>query len=149
MRIACTGFLMVALLLTANAYSQDPDVLILQPDEEQEEKPVIPDEPVSRTRDVPESDVSDIMYLEFYDLWRQFELQLKLGSVDQKLIGELIRARNRNGIPKITEFAISAVRFGDARLDEGKPDEALQLFRAAASLDPTLSIAYYSQARAL
>jgi tetratricopeptide (TPR) repeat protein len=127
------------------AFSQDEDLLILKDEAEQP-----PEQEATETvPPPPERDVSSRIYLDFYETWRQFELQLKLGSVDKKLLAELIRLRNRNGIPKITEFALSAVRFGEAKMAESKPEEALQLFQAAASLDPTLSIAYYSQAKAL
>ncbi len=134
------------LLFAGIAFSQDDQILILKPDEDQQSSPQEVEEPFRAT---PETDVSNRAYLDFYDNWRQFELQLKLGTVDQNLINELIRLRNRNGIPKITELAISALRFGDSKMAEGKPEVGLQLFRSAVSLDPTLSIAYYSQARAL
>lgn len=129
----------------APAFSQDDEILILKDETEQPSQ----QETTETVQPPTEKDVSSRIYLDFYETWRQFELQLKLGSVDQKLLADLIRLRNRNGIPKITEFALSAVRFGEAKLAEAKPAEALQLFQAATSLDPTLSIAYYSQAKAM
>ena len=136
------------LLQPVVSFSQDDEVLILQQDDDSGLATPAPD---SRdfARLPPETNVSSRMYLDFYDIWRQFELQIKLGSVDRKLVNDLVRLRNQSSIPKMSEFAISAVRFGEQRMAEGKPDEALKLFASAVSLDPTLSVAYYSQARAL
>ena len=141
--LAIVSFLLFAALPVS---SQEDPVLILKPDENQRTPAEEGDLALERT---PETDPANQVYLDFYEIWRQFEVQLKLGTVDQKLISEMIRLRNRNGIPKITEFALSAVRFGQLKLSEKKPVEARDLFRAAAILDPTLSIAYYSEARAL
>jgi tetratricopeptide (TPR) repeat protein len=148
MRFLLSLIIAILLLCPAIGVSQDDEILILQP--EQDTKPAARTTGESRESiRLPETDVSNQMYLDFYDIWRQFELQLKLGSVDTALIQDLLRSRNRNGIPKMSEFAISAVRFGQQRMADGKPEEALQLFTSAVSLDPTLSIAYYSQARAM
>ena len=139
--------LLAALLIMCTArtsFAQDDELLILK-----DEEPSTHLETEENPTESVDTDLTNQIYLDFYDAWRQFELQLKLGSVDEKLIGDLIRLRNKNGIPKMTEFALSAIRFGQSKMLEGKPDDALALFRAAANLDPTLSIAYYSQAKAL
>ena len=145
MRFSVVFVCLTLLIVSASAvFPQEDDVLILKPDEEQTTSPE-----GERPDDSPQTNAANELYLDFYEMWRQFELQLKLGTVDQKLIAELIRLRNKNGIPKVTEFALSAVRFGQSKLAEKKPDDAVMLFRAASSLDPTLSIAYYSTAKAL
>jgi tetratricopeptide (TPR) repeat protein len=137
--------IVVSIAFSSLGFSQEDEILILKDDTEQPLQPE-PAEPVQST---PERDVSSRIYLDFYETWRQFELQLKLGTIDQKLLADLIRVRNRNGIPKMTEFALSAVRFGEAKMADSKPEEALQLFQAATSLDPSLSVAYYLQSRAM
>ncbi len=146
MIIRVCALLLATLLIVGLAFSQDEDVLILKEDSEEPSKQP---ETTETAPAPPEKDVSSRIYLDFYETWRQFELQLKLGSVDQRLLADLIRLRNRNGIPKMTEFALSAIRFGEEKRKEGKHEEALQLFQAATSLDPTLSVAYYWQAKAL
>lgn len=147
MTFICAFLIAVTLFSTPLAIAQDDEVLILKPDETEDTRLApAPSDPV---RIVPQTEVSNQTYMDFYETWRQFELQLKLGTVDQKLVSDLVRARNQNGIPKLTEFAVSAVRFGEAKMTEDKPEDAMKLFFAAATLDPTLSIAYYSQARAL
>jgi tetratricopeptide (TPR) repeat protein len=136
----------VAFVLLASrvfVFAQD-DVLILK-DEDQSSSEQANAQPVEAS----EPEVTNQLFMEFYDDWRQFELQLKLGEVDEKIIGDIIRLRNKNGIPKLTEFALSAIRFGQDRLQDGKPDQAVKLFQAAVNLDPSISEAYYDQARAL
>jgi hypothetical protein len=145
MRGLWTLCVVVSISFSGLAFSEEDEILILKDDTEQPAQ----HEPVEPVQSAPERDVSSRIYLDFYETWRQFELQLKLGTVDQKLLADLIRLRNRNGIPKTTEFALSAVRFGEAKMAESKPEEALQLFQAATSLDPTLSVAYYSQSKAM
>ncbi|MCI0412407.1 tetratricopeptide repeat protein [bacterium] len=145
MRLFWALLSVIYLLFASLAFSQDEEILILKDETEE----ASPQEPTETVQSPPERDVSSRIYLDFYETWRQFELQLKLGSVDQRLLADLIRLRNRNGIPKITEFALSAIRFGETKMTEGKPEQALQLFQAATSLDPSLSIAYYSQSKAL
>jgi tetratricopeptide (TPR) repeat protein len=139
--------LLAALLIlfsVRTTFAQEDELLILKDDETSTHP-----ESEETTEESTDTDLTNQVYMDFYDAWRQFELQLKLGSVDEKLIGDLIRLRNKNGIPKMTEFALSAIRFGQSKMSEGKPEDALALFRVAANLDPTLSIAYYSQAKAL
>ena len=138
--------LLPALLIASScfcAFAQD-DVLILKDDEQSAS-----DNSAIQAVEPSEPEVTNQLFMEFYDAWRQFELQLKLGTVDEKIINDIVRLRNKNGIPKISEFALSAIRFGEDRLHDGKPDQALQLFRIAETLDPSLSEAYYDQARAL
>ena len=137
----------IGLLQPLLLFAQDEEVLILKPNENERYESSARSVPPTRT--APDAQESSTTFMDFYEKWRQFELQLKLGTVDRNLINELLRIRNRHGIPKITEFAVSAVLFGQAKMVEGQPEEALKLFLAAVNLDPTLSIAYYWQARAL
>jgi hypothetical protein len=146
MKLLRTLFLAVLLIVFYGVASQaqDDDVLILKGDDQSSSESAATQAVAS-----VEPEVTNQLFMEFYDDWRQFELQLKLGAVDEKIIGEIVRLRNKNGIPKITEFAISAIRYGEGKLEDGKPEQALQLFRVAGNLDPSLSEAYYKQSRAL
>src|ERR1051325_6210499 len=95
-------FLLVTFLTVCSvrtSFAQEDELLILK-DEDTTNHP----ESEEVTSESTETDLTSQLYLEFYESWRQFELQLKLGSVDEKLIGDLIRLRNKNGIPKMTEF---------------------------------------------
>ena len=139
-------FLMIECFLFFPCLHAQDELLIIE--DKNEEKPA------PRGKEVPSESISqeapsDSTFQNYYELWRQFELNLQLGKVDDRIINELIRQKNRNGIPKITEFALSAIRFGQVRMAQNKVDDALKLFRAASILDPSLSLAYYSEARSL
>jgi tetratricopeptide (TPR) repeat protein len=146
MKLVCTATLVFLLLFSVRLFSQDDEVLILKP---AEEPGPVPRDSSANQFPTPETDLPGEAYQDFYNRWRQFELQLKLGSVDQNLINEIVRQRNRMGIPKITELSLSALQYGQVKLKENNPEQALQLFRASTTLDPTMSAAYYSQASAL
>ncbi len=98
-----------------------------------------------------EEDLADTgeSYLEVYKKWTQFVQAMEAGDAyrsETALLG-IIELRRKNSIPAMPELARSVIEFGDLEWSQKKPEEALKLYRAAAIIDPTLSDAYYSQAR--
>jgi tetratricopeptide (TPR) repeat protein len=89
-------------------------------------------------------------YVNIYDKWREFEAAFEGGKTNQAemLLMQIVDMREQNSIPKITELGVSAIQLGNRKLAETRPQEALSLFRAASALDPSLSAAYYGQAKA-
>jgi len=67
-------------------------------------------------------------------------------GAETALLG-IIEMRRRNSIPAMPNLAVSAVQMGDLAWAQKKTEDAFNLYRAAEALDPSLSDAYYSQAR--
>jgi tetratricopeptide (TPR) repeat protein len=141
-------FFAILLILTFihASYSQDDDVLILKDDQEQrtakQASPEIEEE--------DEAGASNQTFNIFYEKWREFEQLYARGksSDAQRSLNELVHLRIRHSIPKITELALAAIQLGNAALSRKETDQALNLYRAAAALDPSLPLAYFSQAKA-
>lgn len=125
----------------------DKEVLLLERESSSttpENKPAL----VLPREDQPQ--VSSNHYITIYERWRDFELAFQQGNRNQAemLLMQIVDMRRQNGIPKITELAMAAVQLGNQQLAKKNAPEAMNLYRAASALDPSLPLTYYSQARA-
>jgi tetratricopeptide (TPR) repeat protein len=134
---------LLMLLCCSSIFSQD--ILILEDDSSKKNSK---EQGSALTLEEESTDVS-ASYLDVYAKWSQFIKASENGDSygsETALLG-IIEMRRRNSIPAIPELALSAVQFGNLEWSRKKPEEAFKLYRAAAALDPSLSDAYYSQAR--
>ena len=124
-------------------FAQD-DVLVIEEDKPAATEELKPDMSLPPDKE-PESAPSN--YQTFYDKWR-FCLQSVQDGDEvsaQNAVREILELQKAQSIPRLTEFAFSAIRLGQLKLDAKNPSLAQQYFDIAAQLDPTLPAAYYNQ----
>ncbi|HSP06077.1 MAG TPA: hypothetical protein VLR94_02820, partial [Acidobacteriota bacterium] len=127
------------------APAEEEDVIVLE-----EEKPAAANTPKPELSLAPdkEVEVAPTNYQAFYDKWRFYIESVQKGDVvaAQNAAGGLLELKKSQSMPKLTEFAISALRLGRQKLDANDPRSAQHFFGIATQLDPTLPAAYYDQA---
>lgn len=138
-----TGFFLVA-FIPSILFAQS-DILILQSDDK---KPAPSTNDLTITQEKEEERTSPGFHV-FYEKWRMFETAS--GRSDragaEAAMKELVDLKRSRNLPALPEFAKAAVQAADSKLKENDFEGALLYFRAAAELDPSLSDAYYGQAK--
>ena len=136
-------FLMLFLSVATWVWSQE--ILILK--DESETKPS--DKPRPGVFSDEEAQISSQSFLLAYDYWREFEIAFVDGNAygADKALREIVNLRARNAVPKITEMSLSLIRYGNLEFSRNRRDEALNLYQAAAAIDPSLSYAFYNQSK--
>lgn len=134
------------LMIGSCALAQQEEILILDDD-----KPTQPSAKPEMTLPADKgTETPTTNYETFYQEWIHFvdAVQNNNAQAAQSSATNMLDLKAAQNIPKLTDFALSAVRFGQIRLQAKDNRSAEQYFAIATKLDPTLSSAYYNEANA-
>jgi tetratricopeptide (TPR) repeat protein len=137
--------LLLCVCYSTTAFAQG-DVLILKDQGNQTKKAGTESNPEETTGE-PKPETS---FQEFYDQWRDLEEAVSQGnSADiQSILDQITKLREHSSIPRMTEFAMSAILLGDQQMEKQKSEDALRLYHTASILDPSLGYAFFSESKA-
>lgn len=138
-------FLAAVLLLSpAAVLAQQDEIVIIDEDKPAATENLKPDMSLAPDKEI---EAAPNNYQAFYDKWRSCLQSIQSGDevTAQNGIREILELQKGQSIPRLTEFALSAIRLGQLKLDAKNITLALQYFGIAAQLDPTLPAAFYNQ----
>lgn len=139
-------FLLLLCICCSTAVFAQGDVLILKEPGGQTKQPGAESSPEERRGETQ----AEASFQEFYGKWRELQAAVGQGkSADiQSILDQVIKLRESSTVPKMTEFAMSAILLGDQQMEKQKTDDALKLYHTATILDPSLGYAFFSESKA-